>query len=213
MYVIGDVHGKTSRYFDIVEGYKYTVQVGDFGFSRAWNKLEYSGLGKGEHWVIPGNHDDYDVCLQSSYCLGDFGLCDNMDKPFFFVRGGLSIDRLFRQANEVNGNPKTWWHQEELTYDKMCLAERQWGMLEGVNILIAHCPPTCIIPALHEDDSILQKFGFPKGFRENTSILIQRMIDARPPKICVFGHHHKSLDLTIGGTRYIGLAELECKEI
>lgn len=213
MIVIGDVHGKFDQYIKIAEQHTYTVQVGDFGFSTSWNKLEYSGLGKHQHWVIPGNHDDYDICFQSKYCLGDYGLCHTLDKSFFFVRGGVSIDRLFRQVAEAKRQPKTWWHQEELSYDKMVSAERDWTMLEGIDILIAHCPPASLIPYLHKDQSILESFGFPSTFVENTSLLLEAMINNRPPKICVFGHHHKSFDQTIGGTRFIGLAELEYKEI
>jgi len=211
MYVIGDVHGKVNEYFQIVENKKNTVQVGDFGFASAWNKLEYSGLGKGEHWVIPGNHDDYDICLDSSYCLGDYGTF-TLDKEFFFVRGGLSIDRVYREAQRIQTHIRTWWPEEELTYGEMKDCEDRWTW-SSAEILIAHCPPRSVIPRLHKDQKILESFGFSALFCDNTSILLEEMVRKRKPKICVFGHHHKSFDQVVHGVRYIGLSELECREI
>lgn len=207
MIVIGDVHGKTKEYFKIADKYEYTVQVGDFGFSPAWHNLEYSGLDYTRHKVIPGNHDDYDVCMQSKYCLGDYGVAE-VEKRFFFVRGGISIDDLYRRAEHVNTGKKTWWIQEQLNYQQMVECEAEYEESD-TDILITHCPPMRIIPALHKSNTMLEKFGFPANFVENTAILIDRLVYIRPPKVCVFGHHHKSLDKIIGGTRYIGLNELE----
>ena len=74
--LIGDVHGKYKRYHEIIrekDRHPYSVQLGDFGFFPSWNRLSCSGLDKSLHKIIPGNHDDYDYCPRSEYCLGDFG--------------------------------------------------------------------------------------------------------------------------------------------
>lgn len=210
MIVISDVHGKVNKYFAIADKHKYTVQLGDFGFSDAWNKLEYSGLAHGEHVVIPGNHDDYDICMNSSYCLGDFGEV-SLDQKFFFVRGGLSIDMVFREAERIRTGLRTYWPQEQLTYNQMKQCELEWAESD-TEILIAHCPPARLIPLLHKDQRILVQFGFPETFVENTSLLIESMISTRKPKLVVSGHHHKSYNKIIEGVRYVVLNELETFE-
>jgi predicted phosphodiesterase len=44
-----------------------------------------------------------------------------------------------------------------------------------------------------------------------TSSLAQQMYTIHKPDLWIFGHHHKSFDETIGGTRFICLNELESK--
>jgi len=77
------------------------------------------------------------------------------------------------------------------------------------DIVLSHVPPACVINHIHRENSILGKYGFADGFMENTSLLGDECLKEHRPKLWVFGHHHKSFDKVIDGTRFVCLAELE----
>lgn len=206
--IIGDVHGKHDDYFNIVNTCEASIQLGDFGFFPSWNRLSYSGLDKSLHKIIPGNHDDYDYCPQSEYCLGDFGPAIVNGFEFFFVRGGLSIDRVYRVGEELSNKNKTWWSQEELNFSQMLDCIKLYSEIKP-DYLLSHAPAVEVIDILHtKNNSILQNFKFHKGYRENTSLLISELIKIHRPKFCFSGHHHKDKTFTIDGTTFVCLAEL-----
>ena len=212
--VIGDVHGKYNKYYDIASKCKYSIQVGDFGFTSEWTKLGYSDLNPKNHKVLGGNHDDYDVAPNVAHYLGDFRTCKLGDINFFFVRGGISIDRVYRVGDELSGGPKTWWSQEELNFHQMIDCIETYKKLKP-DILISHVPPTRFIDNIHgnKGNSILQKSKFHEGFRENTSLLMDELLDYHKPKLIISGHHHRSYTETKGKMTFISLAELETYEI
>lgn len=219
--IIGDVHGKYDDYFNIVNTCEASIQLGDFGFFPTWKRLSYSGLDKSLHKIIPGNHDDYDYCPRSEYCLGDFGPAIVNGFEFFFVRGGLSIDRVYRVAEELSATKskfdlnknKTWWSQEELNLSQMLECIDLYSEIKP-DYLLSHAPTIEVIDLLHsKDNSILQKFKFHKGYRENTSLLISKLIKIHRPKFCFSGHHHKDAIFNIDGTTFISLAELSSFKI
>ena len=215
--VIGDCHGKFDQYYNIASKCEYSIVIGDFGFSSAWNKLSYSKLDSNKHKVILGNHEDYDVAPNIPHCLGDYGIHTLNGITFFFVRGGISIDRVYRVGEELNGSPKTWWSQEELDFAQMtnCLALYK---ATKPDIVLSHVPPTIFIDRIHgnKDNNILQKFKFHSGFRENTSQLGTMMLNSLEdhfPKLWISGHHHKSYQEDFGQFKFVSLAELETYEI
>jgi predicted phosphodiesterase len=212
--VIGDVHGKYDQYYDIVSKSEYSICLGDFGFSSAWNKLGYSNLNPKKHKVLCGNHDSYDIAPNSPFYLGDYGVATLNKIRFFFVRGGLSIDRVYRVGEELSGGQKTWWSQEELNFHQMtdCIDAYKE---EKPDILLAHVPPQRFIDNIHgnKDNSILQRFNFHEGFRENTSLLMDELLNHHKPKLIISGHHHKSYTETKGKMKFVSLAELETYEI
>lgn len=210
--VIGDVHGLLTPYFKIVEKCDYSIQVGDFGFANEWTRLHYSNLDSNRHKIVPGNHDDYDVCQESPYCLKDFGVTVLNGVEIFHIRGGISIDRTYRDGERINGGKTTYWHEEELNFDQMleCLSLYQ---LAKPDIVISHAPPAVLISILHEDQRILKRFGFKENFIENTSRLGNQLLAIHKPKKWIFGHHHVSYRDTIDGVEYIGLDELETAQI
>ena len=211
--LIGDVHGKYDEYYEIAKECEYTVQLGDFGFAGAWNKLTYSKLDPNKHKVIKGNHDQYG-CPQEPHNLGDFGEYTLNGVTFFFVRGGISIDRTYRQGDQFSGGKQTYWTQEELNFTEMLQCIEAYKKSKAT-ILLGHCPPACVIDDLHgnKEHRILQRFGFHIGFRENTSLLLDELIKIRRPEICVFGHHHISYANYINKTLYRCLSELETMDI
>lgn len=210
MRVIGDVHGKHEKYFDIATEVSYSVQLGDFGISSSWNALNYSDLNPLNHKIIAGNHCDYDIAPKSPFYLGDFGLTSLGGVSFFFVRGGISIDRVNRINDEVVNNRRSWWSQEELNFKEMTNCLNLYKKVKP-SIVISHCPASRFTSKIlnGRSEGILQAFKFHEGFRENTQLLLDQMIGAHKPDLMISGHMHSSFRGKISGVEVIGLNELE----
>lgn len=206
--LLGDIHGKFDRYLSIAQNSEYSICLGDFGFSSSYNNLGYSGLDPNNHKIIPGNHCIYPECLHSPFCLGEFGTATLDKVPFFFIRGGLSIDRAYRVGEWTTGGPKTWWDQEELDFAQMLRVLADYKEAKP-DIVLTHVPPAVVNDRIYTSDSILSRYGFSEGFRENTAILGNELLKIHRPKLWVAGHHHRSYELNIDGTKFVGLAELE----
>lgn len=210
--IIGDTHGKFDSYLKIASRAEYSLQLGDFGFSDSWNKLYYSGLNPESHKVLAGNHDHYDVAPRSPFYLGDFGEATIGGVAAFFIRGGISIDRTYREAERINRGPRTWWSQEELSFAQM-LACLQAYRIAKPSIVVSHVPAASFASIMSPDDKILTDFGFHKGFKEATQLLGDELLKIHRPKVWLSGHFHKSFQDEIGGTRFVGLAELEYVDV
>ena len=206
--LIGDTHGKFDRYLSIAQNSEYSIQLGDFGFSSSYNNLAYCGLDPSRHKVIPGNHCIYPECLHSPFCLGDFGPASLAGTSFFFIRGGLSIDRTYRVGEWTTGGPKTWWDQEELSFAQMLQVIDSYKEARP-DIVLTHVPPAVINDRIYPDDKMLVRYGFSEGFRESTALLGNELLKIHRPKLWVGAHHHKSYTIQIGETKFVGLAELE----
>lgn len=208
--VIGDIHGKFDKYYDIASKYECSVQIGDFGFSSAWNKLQYSNLSPDNHKVVGGNHEDYDVAPNMPHYLGDYGVYTLNGITFFFVRGGLSIDRVYRVGEELGGSPKSWWSQEELDFAQMTNCLKLYKETRP-DIVLSHVP--CGVYTEHilgnKSDAVLQKFKFHAGFKENHQLLGNEMLKVHKPKIWCSAHMHRSFQGVIDGVKVIALSELE----
>jgi predicted phosphodiesterase len=145
--IIGDVHGKYNEYEKIAQGSEYSVCLGDFGFASTWNRLHYSWLSGHKHKVIGGNHEDYRLAPMSSHYLGDFGEYTLNGIKFFFIRGGISIDRVQRRneqlasvhPNEPLDKFQTWWSQEELNFSQMLDCMRAYDKSRP-DIVLSHVP-------------------------------------------------------------------------
>jgi predicted phosphodiesterase len=212
--LIGDVHGKYDDYYTIAKQNECSIVLGDFGFETTYNKLNYSDLDYNKHKIVHGNHCAYSICLKSPFSLGDFGEYTLNGITFFFVRGGISIDRTYRQGEQFSGSKQTYWTQEELNFTEM-LACMEAYKNSKAKILLSHCPPAMICDELagNKGHGILQRFGFHVGFRENTALLLDELIKIRKPDECYFGHFHTSYAGYIDGTLFRSLDELEATEL
>lgn len=210
--IIGDVHGKFGQYLKIASGAEYSLQLGDFGFSDSWNKLHYSELNPESHKVLCGNHCDYDIAPKSPFYLGDFGEATIGGISLFFIRGGISIDRTYREAERINRGPRTWWSQEELSFAQMIECMKVYRKAKP-SIVVSHVPAASFSSVMSPDDKILVDFGFHRGFKEATQLLGDELLKIHRPKVWYSAHFHKSFQDEIGGTRFVGLAELEYIDI
>ena len=201
---IGDVHGKYNAYERIIKEHRDTIQVGDMGvgfrYKRGWDQ-EYGYRQNPHHDLmvaqnalyIRGNHDNPNHCRRDTQWIPDGTVKDDM----MFIGGAYSIDKIWRTEGE------DWWPDEELN-------EEQFKVIQAIytttkpNCMITHDCPFNVYPVLHSHHW-LDEARTPKA--------LQAMLDIHRPKIWVFGHHHKSFDQVIDGTRFVCLAELEVKEI
>lgn len=205
--IIGDVHGKFDEYKKVVGRSSHSVQLGDFGFVSEWNQLSYSGLDPSCHKIIKGNHDQYDY--ESPFDLGNFGMSEIGGVKFFFIRGGISIDRTNRLLTEYSTKQKTWWSQEELNLSEMLDCIRLYSLYQP-DIVMSHVPAASFSNIMTDgDDSILTRFKFHKGFKENHQLLGDELLKIHRPKIWLSAHFHQSFRAEIDGTDFISLAELE----
>lgn len=179
MIIIGDVHGKSDQYLRLLTGESHSIQLGDLGFDYTY--LQSIPL---THRFLKGNHDNYSITDQHE--LGDFGIHEGI----FFVRGAASIDKHTRIWGV------DWFEEEELSYTSF-LKATELIIKEKPSIVVSHDCPQIVCEAIWGYESSATRNGLDALFM------------GHQPDLWLFGHHHKSIDTTINGTRFICLAELE----
>lgn len=191
--VIGDVHGKYDRYHKIIrrtEDHPYTVQLGDFGFR--YDTLD--NVDSTKHLIIPGNHDNYDRCYNYPHFLGDYGYTSLNKVEFFYYRGAYSIDRQYRTVGI------DWWEKEQVSIDQFMEARELYREIKP-DLVITHDAPESIVPYLLPPGSRL--------YQNTTGWALNELFNIHQPKRWRFGHFHKSWNMTINGTDFRCLNELE----
>jgi predicted phosphodiesterase len=186
--VIGDVHGKINDYWKLVNFRKgCSIQVGDFGFKKQhdWflKNIDYT-----QNQINFGNHDDYSF-LYEPHSLSNWSYA--YESKVMTVRGACSIDKAYRTEN------LDWWANEELNYEEMQNAIDFYNFNKP-KIMITHdCP------------DYVRRYLFGVRDKSITSNGLQVMFENHQPDIWIFGHHHRSKNEVINGTRFICLAELQ----
>ena len=204
--IIGDVHGKMEDYIVLAEAAQYSVQVGDMGF-------EYHALTRfldpERHKVLGGNHDNYEVSegrfyMQTPHFLGDYGVHTIPGfGDFFYVRGAYSIDKAQRLIWEANGEGKSWWPDEQITYAQGMSALEKYKEVKPDFVITNECPASVIdhVSGVKTWDGVLIRPSM-------TANLLEAMLDAHQPKLWIFGHHHRNFSMSIRGTSFRCLPEL-----
>lgn len=182
---LGDTHGNINRCRSVAESnpFDVIVQIGDLGCGFVPNEV-ITDLPVNFMFFV-GNHDNRNVANTLWNCIGDFGAYEN---KFFFVSGADSIDKNMR----VEG--VSWWRNEEL------------NTMQGMD---------CFDAWVNSNLDVLVTHDIPQSFAEQyqnihdksfTRTLLQKMIEARKPKLLVSGHHHCSKDIeTFNGIRWRAL--------
>lgn len=185
--VLGDIHGETQTVFELLNQDKTVIQLGDFGFAKAYERIllhpKVDNL-----MVIGGNHDEYPVLVCMPFYLGNFGLIPGTSSTFF-VRGAMSIDKQKRTQNI------DWWKEEELSFQE---ANEMLDAYERFKpgIVITHDCPTEI------------KNHYCCG--SFTSKMLSECISIHKPNLWVYGHHHVPTFEYYKGTLYrcLGIDEV-----
>jgi len=192
--VIFDVHGEIPKYLDIRSKFPRTVQLGDLGF-------DYRDIPHDSHHVFfKGNHDNYDQNHESD--LGDYGMHILGNVPFFFIRGGHSIDKSQRNRHI------DYWPEEELEYGKMRRCEEEYKRAKP-DIVITHECPVRATRKFFTETSILHWWGYADDWSSPTSIFLDYLMDVHKPKLWIFGHHHAYREGIVDGTHFFCSYELD----
>lgn len=198
--IIGDSHGQDKKYLECAKQSEYSICVGDVGFDYSFlDKLDFT-----KHIFIPGNHDNYDKLPDCEHALEGWGTYELNKIPFFFIRGGFSIDWKYRMKHEMSTGQKIWWEDEQLSIPRL---QNAVAVYEDVkpDLMITHECPTEVAKRIGNPD-ILRDYGYnPKTFTTNTQECLQACFLEHQPKLWIFGHFHNNIDLTVNNTRFICL--------
>lgn len=198
---IGDVHGKHEQYLTLAKVADRSIQLGDLGFE--YDCLKW--LSPENHKVLAGNHDNYSkwdtdkfIHMQTGHWLGDFGVYEVPDfGPIFFVRGGYSIDWMYRAPD------RTWWKDEQLSYELMQQALQLYIDTKPEFVISHECPGSIVDPIFGQktwDGELLKP--------SMTAKLLDMMWSNHSPKWWLFGHHHREISEELNGTNFRCLPEL-----
>jgi len=109
---------------------------------------------------------------------------------FFFIRGAHSIDSSYR----VEG--VSWWREEQLNQIDLANAIDEFERTKPA-IVVSHEAPAYLKRILCGEAN------------DRTSQALDLMFVIHQPRLWIHGHHHKSQRMTILGTHFVSLAELE----
>jgi len=190
--IVGDIHGRTESYLKLLNRYagEPSVQIGDFGVGF----VPIPEL-PDNAWFFPGNHDNRELCRQSSHFLGDYGVREVGGVRFFFLSGAWSIDRRMR----IEG--KNWWRDEELSVAELNRAVNLYQDSKP-DIVLSHDGPSIAT------GRILARLGSLHFAQTATGQALDAMFDIHQPAKWIFGHWHVNWRETIGSTDFRCLSEL-----
>lgn len=200
MLIVGDVHGRTNDYYNLVRDAEYSLQLGDLGFGQNYKIL--SKLDADKHKVVLGNHDSYDLINDYPHFLGDFGCLEfGGFSDAFYVRGGRSIDYAYRTLGV------DFFEQEELSYAQGYECLSAYRRIKPRVVFSHECPSSVIgiFPARKWDGEWLRP--------SHTSHILQALLEIHEPELWMFGHYHLSRNEQIGKCNFVCLAELETYEL
>ena len=200
MRFIGDMHCQNEKYLTKLDGVPYSLQVGDlsiFGF----DFLTESGVEVERHKFIGGNHDNYNVIKESPHNLGDYGVWSVPEfGDIFYIRGAWSIDKKARTPG------LDWWPEEELTNEECEKALELYKEVKPKFVVSHECPLDIV--QFVTNPMMTHNWGFSQSvIHTNTNRILQRMREYHAPKMHIFGHYHRKLDIVANECRYVCLPE------
>lgn len=192
--IIGDAHGLVNQYAEIIKDGQKSICVGDFGFKTQWDWHKHN-VDPSRHWINPGNHD-YFPMFHEDFCLGNYSYLSWLGE-MFTIRGAKSIDKHLRTEGI------DWFANEELTY------------AEGLECLdlYSECKPRIVISHDAPQSVIEAMFKYAWMDKSNTTQLLQALFEVHQPEMWFFGHHHRSRQIELDGTKFRCLEELEFIDI
>lgn len=190
---IGDAHGLMDRYRKILlQRIEPTFQLGDMGVG--FRGVETSWLEDKDVW-IHGNHDNPDKCASQKGYLGRYGVTA---QGIFYTSGAFSVDAFYRNENV------DWWHNEQLSIEEFEKSLELYTKTKPEIVATHDCPRFMY-------NHMLNVIGKPRGpiFENVTCTYFDRMYKIHQPKLWIFGHWHRSVDIEVNTTRFVCLNELQ----
>ena len=204
---IGDVHGRYRQYKKIIQGCDESIQVGDMGVGffgmrggeiKPFSNPPYDSMAKGNHRFIRGNHDNPQACQNHHFWIPDGEVL--YDK-IYCLGGAVSVDRHFRTEG------LDWWPDEELSTSRLEVEVDVYKEVKPSVVVTHDCPDSIA-------NEILMVFRQEKiNDGSRTRQALESMFHFHQPKLWIFGHWHKTISFTSGGTRFQCLGELEYLDI
>ena len=211
--IVGDIHGSFNEYSFYTLGVgrlRHTmtelappdrsIQVGDFGigfYTPYWHESvrEWMKTNPG-HRFIRGNHDDPAMVKTMPGYIEDGTVEDGV----MLIGGAWSIDHEYRTAG------LDWWPDEELSLQEL---EKMIDKYREVKprVMITHDCPTQIA----WDMFISRGNGWSNGIqvKTRTAEALQAMWEYHQPEDWYFGHWHITRDLTLNGTKFQCIGEMD----
>jgi Icc-related predicted phosphoesterase len=204
---VGDVHGLFTQYKRIIKEHKNTIQVGDLrvGYRSLLDSNYGQVTGNPPHKLMAdnnarwyrGNHDNPHYAKGHSQWIKD----GYIEGDMMFVGGAQSIDAHLRQEGF------NWWREEELSTPELYDVLDKYVAAKPKIMCTHDCPEEVLT-------ELAPVFGKKKlETHSRTRQALQAMWEAHQPDVWVFGHHHRSFDGKLNGTRFVCLDELEVKDI
>lgn len=208
--IIGDIHGKIYDYrsYSLVTGIRarhivepeYSVQVGDFGigfFSAFWHEREIEWQKEHpQHRFIRGNHDDPALCKTMPGYIAD----GTIENDVMYIGGAYSIDKDWRTPGI------DWWPDEELSYEELDKMFDKYVEAKP-RVMITHDCPTQVAYEMFISKGLGME-GVPV-IQTRTAQAFQAMWEEHKPEEWYFGHWHNTRNMTIDGTKFQCLGELD----
>lgn len=208
--IIGDIHGKTYDYtlHCLKQGVRHStepcpersIQVGDFGIGFAgqyWhNEINKWMKENPTHRFIRGNHDAPAVCPLMHNYIAD----GTVENDVMYIGGAWSIDHAFRTEGV------SWWRDEELSVEELNQMIDTYKAVKP-RVMITHDCPTQI--AWDMFISRGQSLAGTQQIKTRTGEALQAMWEIHQPQEWYFGHWHVTRDLTLHGTKFQCLGELD----
>lgn len=184
---VGDIHEQQCAKHLMTPG---SIQLGDLSL------CGYDGFtfDDGPRFFIDGNHD-YFPALDPDH----MEIQEIVHNLYYIPRGYVSGRTLFLGgANSVDGHIRTMgfdmWPEEALTipqYDRAIKAR------EHIEVVVSHDCPLFIFKIL-SDLQIITGTAI--------KMALDQVFDHIRPNLWIFGHHHKTFDVTIKSCRFICVA-------
>lgn len=202
MRLIGDIHGKLPEYAEVIKDCDTSVQVGDFGwgfFNEVGEEYVNTLHRDGRHRFIRGNHDDPQKCRDVAVGWIADGVASS---DIMYIGGAWSIDWRLRTPGI------SWWWDEQLSHEQFEQVSEKYNEVKPA-VVITHDAPHYVASKMFFGT------GLCKGWHEpsHTAMCLQRMFHEHQPALWVFGHWHHTTSITIEGTKFQCLGELDYIDI
>ena len=210
--IVGDIHGNFNEYSFYTLGVgrlrhtmtelappERSIQVGDFGigfYTPYWHESvrEWMKTNPG-HRFIRGNHDDPAMVKTMPGYIEDGTVEDGV----MLIGGAWSIDHEWRTPG------LDWWADEELSVQEL---EKMIDIYRVAKprVMITHDCPTQIAWDMFVSRGTM--FG-TKQIKTRTAEAFQSMWEYHQPEEWYFGHWHATRDLTLNGTKFQCIGEMD----
>lgn len=211
--IVGDIHGNFNEYDVFIlnlrgmrhrgEAPERSIQVGDFGIGfyspywhesvRDWQKLHSTQR------FIRGNHDDPAMCKTMPGYIPD----GTVEGDVMYIGGAWSIDRAMRTEG------KDWWPDEELSMQELEALIDVYRETKPRVMFTHDCPEQIAWDMFVSRGS---RFGM-KHHKTRTGQALQSMWEYHQPEMWFFGHWHETRDLTLNGTKFQCVGEMDAIDV